>query len=122
MCNQRVWSDSKSHYNTPRKQLQKLSVNVWVGILCDYIIGPYILLDKFDLRNIQCPLGISASKFISSCSRSPSGEIRGLCTMKSQDIFPLLSVKLDADDSLVLGVVESHELFVWGIWRIVSNL
>ncbi|GBO36635.1 hypothetical protein AVEN_82568-1 [Araneus ventricosus] len=41
-----VWSDSNPHCNTPRQHQKKFSVNIWAGILGDYVVGPYILPDR----------------------------------------------------------------------------
>ena len=39
---------------------------------------------------------------------------------KGRDINTLQTLKLDPDDSSVLGVVESHRLFLWGMWSVVA--
>ncbi|GFW23138.1 uncharacterized protein TNCV_3802381 [Trichonephila clavipes] len=46
MRNQHVWSDSNPNCTIPRNHQQKFFVNVWAGILGDYLIGPYILPDR----------------------------------------------------------------------------
>ncbi|GBM18583.1 hypothetical protein AVEN_47965-1 [Araneus ventricosus] len=44
--NQYVWSDSNPHCITPRQRQKKFSLNIWASILCDYVVGPYILPDR----------------------------------------------------------------------------
>ncbi|GBL75107.1 hypothetical protein AVEN_197136-1 [Araneus ventricosus] len=41
------------------------SVNIWAGVLGDYVVGPYILPDR---RNIPHLLGTSAFQFVAGCS------------------------------------------------------
>lgn len=46
MHNQHVWSACNPHCTTPRKHQHRFTVNIWTGILGDYLVGPYILPDR----------------------------------------------------------------------------
>lgn len=46
--NEHVWATSNPHATRVRCTQQRFSVNVWAGILHDYIIGPYLLPDRLN--------------------------------------------------------------------------
>nr|CAH7742449.1 unnamed protein product [Callosobruchus chinensis] len=41
-----VWDEENPHAIFPRKHQQRWSVNVWAGIVSDYLIGPYLLPER----------------------------------------------------------------------------
>lgn len=44
--NSHVWDEENPHAIFPRKHQQRWSVNVWAGIVDDYLIGPYLLPER----------------------------------------------------------------------------
>lgn len=46
--NYHVWSNENPHTIRPRSFQQRFSVNIWAGIVHDYLIGPYLLPTRLD--------------------------------------------------------------------------
>ena len=47
MRKEHVWPDINPHCFTSLKRQQKFSMNIWEGILLDFLVGPFILPDRF---------------------------------------------------------------------------
>jgi hypothetical protein len=50
-----VWCDENPHAIHESRHQQRFSLNVWVGVLGDRLIGPHVLLNKLTGKR-YCPL------------------------------------------------------------------
>ena len=46
--NQHVWADVNSHATVEARHQQRFSVNVWAGIVGDYLVGSYVLPQRLN--------------------------------------------------------------------------